>query len=605
LRCSDYNATLYTILLFLTTLGIDTAYNEQILIKNLKSSVDGPENVEITAAGGLEEVVHTITFFAWFAATFRPPRAAGLTISRVNFEYDNQTAQNGSTTYGWFRLSLCSPKQDIGNLKADTSSGACWLPLFQEGVIAYGFPVAKREEGEGLEISFDLLRLFAGVKGSIEYEGVTIYVGPSRILFPTKILRDGVQWHYIESKDKQVMIDTLNTSKNRVRLQNISNLEMARVFVGSYKHALVYAGTQEGIKSSCISDSGTPKSTSRLELAKEFTLNGIAGLATPGASIGLGAKIVLPRSLQVSLEGVRDYDNRLESASQRPILVYDLSAKSAWLVSELSMLLHMVHQYLSPKKLHARRQYGGDMSPWPSLPFAAPSADGGEEAYVVIRDYGHTPLYTRREDGKTQKFWNEIDTLLKVFSTIRTQDYIKKATTGWKFRKPRLQGWDFIDLVTKEETVFQRELSADNKKSSWWSLADADDMVVLFGRDFGQLIRPNLALFNPYKGWESIPCQAELLTASMPCVKRLASKCNTTNSCEKLTPELFWHTPTSRSCPENSGCTYGCFYVQELRNQGFFGASPPRPPGRRLYDNDAVIFGDIKYYHDAVRRKAL
>ena len=27
------------------------------------------------------------------------------------------------------------------------------------------------------------------------------------------------------------------------------------------------------------------------------------------------------------------------------------------------------------------------------------------------------------------------------------------------------------------------------------------------------------------------------------------------------------------------------------------GISEPNPPGKRLYKNDAIIFGDIKYYH--------
>jgi hypothetical protein len=63
-------------------------------------------------------------------------------------------------------------------------------------------------------------------------------------------------------------------------------------------------------------------------------------------------------------------------------------------------------------------------------------------AYKVIRDFGRVPLYTKLKDGKPQEFWSEIDTFLKVFGTIRTQKYIKKASTGWKLHKPRLQGWD-------------------------------------------------------------------------------------------------------------------------------------------------------------------
>jgi hypothetical protein len=132
-------------------------------------------------------------------------------------------------------------------------------------------------------------------------------------------------------------------------------------------------------------------------------------------------------------------------------------------------------------------------------------------------------------------------------------------------------------------------------------------MVVLFGRDFGQLIGPDLARTHPYRGWEAILTQAELLTASMYCVRRFASKCNNTGRCVKLTSELFWHKPTRRSCTATTACTDGCLYVQELRTQGalnnLFGISQPNPPGKRLSGNDAVIFGEIKYYHEAIRKR--
>lgn len=121
------------------------------------------------------------------------------------------------------------------------------MPLFQEGVTVCGFPVAKREEDEGLEIPLQLPTMIAGVKGSMEYEGDTIYVGPSRILFPTRLLRITVQWHYIETNDKQILVDTLSIYKNGVRLTEISNFDTLRTFLGSYKHALVYAGTKYGI----------------------------------------------------------------------------------------------------------------------------------------------------------------------------------------------------------------------------------------------------------------------------------------------------------------------------------------------------------------------
>lgn len=544
---------------------------------------------------------------AWLTATFRLSKGGGPTASKINFQPYETALYNGPSINGHFRISLCSGMQEQKIPDSSSISAKCWLPLFRGGVLACGFPISRREEGEGLEIPFELMTLFTGVRGSMVHEDGNILVGPCRVLFPTRRLHEAVQWHYVEAHDNQALIDALNSNNNRVRGTDISDFAQIRAFLGYYKHALVYAGTREGIQSSTVSSSLVPKSSSRLELVREGSLN--ARFSTHGLAGAVGTKFVFPRSLRVSLAEGRLYEHRLESASERPLLVYDLSTRSAWLVSELSMVLHMAHKYLGDTRVQSLGRRDRDPVPCPSLPYAEPLADGGKSAHAAIQESGHIPLYIRHEDNKPQEFWNEIGNLLKDFGTIRTQEHIKKSSAGWKPRGSRLQGWDFNDLANKEETVFQRELSSNSKKSSWWSLAEADDMVVLFGCGFGQLIRPNLEKTKTYKGWESTPNQAELLTASMPCVKRLASKFINTDNYAKLTSELFWHKPVSRACSVNSLCTDGCLFVQELRTRNalteLLGVSEPNPPSKRLFDNDAVIFGEIKYYHEVMRESNL
>jgi hypothetical protein len=72
-------------------------------------------------------------------------------------------------------------------------SAKCWLSLFRERVLPCGFPITRREEGEGLEIPFEFMTLFAGVRGSMVYGDDSILVGPCRVLFPTRRLREAVQ----------------------------------------------------------------------------------------------------------------------------------------------------------------------------------------------------------------------------------------------------------------------------------------------------------------------------------------------------------------------------------------------------------------------------
>jgi hypothetical protein len=217
------------------------------------------------------------------------------------------------------------------------------------------------------------------------------------------------------------LIDALGSNDNGVRRTDINDLAKLRAFLGYYKHALVYAGTQEGFQSSIFRSSRVLKSSSRLEIVREGLLS--AEFSVHGATGAVAGKVVFRKALQVSLADTQHYETQLESASERLLLVYDLRTKSAWLVSELSMVLHMAHRYLSDIRDRSLGRRDRDPVPWPSLPYAEPLADGGKSAHAAIQNSAHISLYIRHEDGKPKEFWNEIDNILEDFGTIRTEEY--------------------------------------------------------------------------------------------------------------------------------------------------------------------------------------
>jgi len=551
-------------------------------------------NAEIS--GNYHDVMLTLELLAWLAVTFRLPQQRGIALSSVDYESMGNKSLNSSSSVRDTRyLPILLSKQSAAPRSHIDTPGTCWLPLFQEGILACGFPAAPREEGIGLEIPFQLMIHFAGIRGSMEYDKFKILVGPSRILFPVKLLGDSVQWHYIEASEDDELVHLFSKyieehfPHDILDLSDIEDFATKRTFLGHYNHAFVTAGTHEAVNISTIGDSIAPRSNTRLEIAREGTAN--IGFSTYGGTGAIAGKWIFPKSLQVSLAGNHTYEDRLSSAIDRPLVVYDINERSAWLVSELSIVLHLAHKYLNSSRAQRRGRGDVDQIFWPHSPFAQSSADGGKAAYSVIQKCADTHLYTRHEDGKPQKFWNEIDAILKDLASIRTEERLKRNETGLGLSKPRLQGWDFNDLATKEETVYQRELPKECVRSPWWPLVEENNIVVLFGRDFGSLIRPDLEKSKPYCGWESVPSQAELLTASMPVFRSLMYKYEDPH---QVASGLFWQKPTKRDCPPCGNCTDGCLYVQGLIDR--------RPgkgmrPNKRLLRSDAVIFGDIKHYH--------
>lgn len=152
-------------------------------------------------------------------------------------------------------------------------------------------------------------------------------------------------------------------------------------------------------------------------------------------------KWALPKALQVSLIDTRDYDDRLEKAVDQPILIYDWATRSAWLVSELSLILHLVLTFLKQPRVQKSRRYHDDhgFGPWPELPFAEESSDGGNAALAAIREHNNMYLYTK-ENGDKKLFWNIVDDYLKDFAKIQNAVKLRKAISGWQLFGHRLQG---------------------------------------------------------------------------------------------------------------------------------------------------------------------
>ena len=132
-------------------------------------------------------------------------------------------------------------------------------------------------------------------------------------------------------------------------------LTSLRTFLGYYPSARVLLGTEKLLQGNPVTKSDLPNATSRIELARD-------GITSAGFSIKgvlnrtIGGKWAVPKGLRVDLTEHRGYDDRLEKASIRPILLYDCLSKSAWLVPELSLVLYIVLTYLSQSRIQQRRR---------------------------------------------------------------------------------------------------------------------------------------------------------------------------------------------------------------------------------------------------------
>ncbi|KUL83211.1 hypothetical protein ZTR_10023 [Talaromyces verruculosus] len=392
----------------------------------------------------------------------------------------------------------------------------CWTSILRSATLAIGFPVRKRQEGVGLEIPFPLLLRFADISVSMEYDGGTILVGESTILFPSRKLEDGIQWHVTDATSAQDAVQVINRSPDWIRNDDIGQLAEHRAYLGYCSHAQVLLGTRELImcQHTVELQSLLPKSKSQIELAHEGTMS--AGFSIRGIfNTTIGGKWIVPPPLNVPLEDNRDLEDLLMNAHRRPVLVYDRKEDRGWLLPELNLVFHMALTYLH--QTNVRQRWLASVQE--ALPYLTAVVDGGLEAYNLAKDHWNLSLYEKIEDGQIKTLGMVIRDFMKDLQKLRTAENIRRQSKGFQFTLPvfgsrSLRGWDFSELALKTENIFQREMKWEHGGPLWTMLGDSEDMLVILGSSFGNLIRPDLAKTKVTSGWENIPKGAELLTAT-------------------------------------------------------------------------------------------
>lgn len=511
-----------------------------------------------------------------------------------------------------FRIDLRKVSPDPDGqfpLFQDLQATGCWHNLLRGAVLAYGFPIRNRHEGLGLEIPFDLMLGLADIRTQINVGDKTMLLGRKGImLYPTERLSAGMQWHCAMIDDENDHTTQSYDSLVAITKLDMENFPSQRMFLGYYPQAEVLLGTRRLVNSNGPrpTQSKFPPSPPRIEFADEGTFTG--SFSVKGfLNMNLTGKYIMTKTLQISLGG-RGFHEMVDEAEQQPAIVYDEETKSAWLVSELSIVLHLALSYLSSHKIRDRRQKGCKQleGEWPSLPYAEPCCDGGKESRRICNQPENRSLELWVEGTKNKTFGDVIEDMLKDFQSVR--DGVRaqgKATRVWGMSKHGLRGWEYTDILGRRTNFCQKEVPREGHYASWWELAKERDTLVILGNGFGSLIRPKPSSKTPL-GLANIPPGSRLLVASQPCVLAM------THLADRDRPTLGlleWRSIAEhqRSC--NSHCdTTSCFSIQILRMK-----SPMRPsitlshakdntvwPREKALTAQAVIFGDCEHYHKAL-----
>ena len=545
-------------------------------------SFDGDFGVEARRAyvkvqGSKRQTVEVAQQLAWMMSVFRTKRARNSDKEHYShFQIDVHHTDRVS-------LSLL-PLEEVPE-----DDGSCWLPLLHGSVISHGFPIPPRAHEAGVEMSLNALVPLAGVEYPVHIKDVTILKGWSTLVYPVWASPDfgSIQWHLVacDDPDDPRLLQALSFVSYVANWRDVGldSLRICRSFVGYCKSANIHLGTEYFKPQDPEDKSGALVESSRMFWQKKVTVNvGTSGMGVFG--LGAAGEVGFTRTAVASMAARENFDRVLDLSRRTPVIMYDTSDCTAWLVPEISVVLHMTRSWFLEREDLADKEAE-------KLPSAAVSEDGGSAAMEAIAN--HKSLELKRNTGtSTWKFMDIVKDSVRLLKACRdTKDRTQSSSSvSWLLswvQSPRLYGWDLADLIDGRDYTSRKEISVHTNSDDKWisSIANHPDVLLLFCKDLDAPIRP----VQPEKicrTWNPMPSGQNYLVASVQSLKDLARHCNGGDSGRKLTDKCYWSRPNGTK--PWAVCDYksktGCNRLQKIVDK-----DPNRPV--KLPDGGAVVFG--------------
>ena len=473
---------------------------------------------------------------------------------------------------------------------------SCWLPLVPNTTIASSHTSPGRAHGiKGLEVSFDLMCFLCGIEYEIIDNNGVVLFGHSSIVYPVRAIDDSLEWHFRPAPKREQ--GSLVLHESRLRIDDLDTLrEYKRHFLGLWADPIVTLGTE----SSDVTKIGW---TSAREKRQEYIQDGrsIGGTFNLPKFVGFtGAQTYKVAKSRKSpyMAGAMDFMTQLDTKVNEPVILYSVNEKRAWMVSFVSVLLH-----LGRARARNQSRLGFHVDP------CAEAADGGLTAFEHIRKCRRKPLKIAAENEilDEEEKNNTVQDYLKLVWAALDQVERERHKAKGVFRD-EIIGYEMADIAYWKSKLHMKchPLAGFRRGNGWSPLLDEIDIVLFYeGLDDPIKSKPGRPQENGCLGdrWTSIPKGFDILTVSLPCLAATCQRFNPHGRLSSLTVRHTWHTPAhSRQVFGNCGCRKGhpCNKLQELREDGYaiFGslrtennpATPPSQTDLQAHPCGAVIF---------------
>ena len=463
--------------------------------------------------------------------------------------------------------------------KSPVSDKSCWFSLFNNPVIAQGFPVPERSNSErGLELPIELMATLAGGRHALDFEGGLVIKGHSIAFVPVKEYEDTIQWHMISNSDgTRLRYSDLRIHRALQQEVKFESIRTKRAILGWSQDAQTLLGTAsfdyESIDWSEATETG--RSTRLSGGGFGFQSNVIGQL-----NFALGAK---DGRLLLSHDG--PLVKIVDLAEKTPVVLYDHRERRAWMAPALEVILHVIHTRSCLNLYDSHRNKT-------TISYADETAKISDKtARRAIMASKDQQLYEGTSQG--QKAYLVRDAVLDIWSLLERmmeRDAVITSAPGVAVRgtmRDKLYGWEFRALVEDKSSFRRKEQVLEKSNGGWVDLVDDTDTIVLFGNGFQEVIKP----VPSCSAWTILPKGKDYLAVGCPMLETLYNEAGSRKTRSYLTSRhLQWHRGSAlfERCEKLSGCT--CDRLQQLVYDSRITFGRVSPPDE-LPQDGCVIFG--------------
>ena len=528
----------------------------------------------------LDIIISAVLQLAWMGTALRMSANGGVQYCEPKLE-NVSNAKEGEPVAFNITFEISSPSE---------RDESCWLPLFSNPVIAQGFHIPERENGEqGLEIPLEIMAALGGVRHVTDFEGGLVLKGYSAMFVPINCQQNSVQWHLIwaRGEDRISYREASIQCPNRALLGELNHekLSTTRTFLGWWKEAETHLATANvdygNIDWSKAKEAG---STPRLTGGNL----GFSKIITAKMSFVLGAK-----DGPYHYSQQEPFQKTIDRAEKFPIVLYDQKDRRAWLVSALPVILHII-QVRNHNKPFVVGGNNVQISP------LDPSRQGNAAREAVAKNKSLRLFDCETNEEKEYCFRDAILDTWSVLDGLMEREAKTQATPGMAVHatwQTTLYGWELMGVVEEERHLKHKAQVLEKTAGHWYDLVKDVDAVVLFASGLGDIIRPSSESAELCRKWRSLPKGKDYLAVCVPMLETFYAKAGHRQDHQYITStKLRWDLGSMlfEKCADIASSCCECDRLQQVYHNSYGLLGRRTTPGS-LEANGCVVFGQAHH----------